>query len=379
MSTLQSQRYLQKRIEEDLKEKMVFLGGPRQVGKTTFAQSLLKNYVPAHPGYLNWDDLLQREKILKGDWAKNQHLLIFDELHKYARWRNLIKGYYDTQKEAHAFLVTGSARLDYYRKGGDSLLGRYHYYRMHPFSAPELGFSKSSLHDLLKFGGFPEPLFKQSERSLRRWQLQRLERVVRQDLLDLERVKEVTLLERLADALPDRVGAPLSVKNLANDLEVDFKTANRWIAIFENLYYAYRIAPYGSSKLQAVKKEQKLYLWDWSVVPSEGARFENMVASHLLKYCHLVEDSEGYRMELRFLRDVYKREVDFVVLKDKKPLFAVECKTGEKQLSPHIPYFMERSPIPKFYQVHLGTSHRAPRDGVEIIPFLEFCRKENIP
>jgi uncharacterized protein len=357
---------------------MVFLGGPRQVGKTTFAQALLKNYRDGHSGYFNWDDPEQRRKILIKDWPSHERLLVFDELHKYARWRNLIKGYYDTQKNLHSFLVTGSARLDYYRKGGDSLLGRYHYYRMHPFSLPEMGFTPDALEMLLRFGGFPEPCLKQNEKTLRRWHLQRLERIIREDLMDLERVKEISLVERLAEALPDRVGSPLSVKNLAQDLEVDFKTADRWIGILENLYYCYRIPPFGAPKIRAVKKEQKLYLWDWSQITDEGARFENLVASHLLKYCQYREDTEGYKMELRFLRDIDRREIDFVVLKDKKPLFAVECKTGEKQLSRHIPYFLERTSIPKFYQVHLGSAHRSPTEKIELLPFSTFCRKEGL-
>lgn len=358
---------------------MVFLGGPRQVGKTTFAQSLLPPDGSGFRGYYNWDDAEHREQILKRRWPPQQKLLVFDELHKYARWRNLIKGYFDTLKGRHQFLVTGSARLDFYRRGGDSLMGRYHYYRMHPYSLSECGGTRSALDLLLRFGGFPEPLHRQSEKDMRRWQLHRLERVIREDLLDLERVKELSLLERLAEALPDRVGAPLSVKNLGQDLEVDFKTANRWLTILENLYYAYRIPPYGAPKLKAVKKEQKCYLWDWSVIQSPGARFENLVASHLLKYCHFIEDTEGHRMELRFLRDVYRREIDFVVLRDKKPIFAVECKTGEKQLSGAISYFMDRSGIPKFYQVHLGEKHYAPEKNVEVLPFVEFCKKERVP
>ncbi len=377
MSTLLA-RSLRDPVLADLREKMVFLGGPRQVGKTTFCQSLLRNYHDGHPAYLNWDDLEHRQRILRKDWPRAERIVIFDELHKYARWRNLVKGFYDTQKSTHAFLVAGSARLDHYRKGGDSLLGRYHYYRMHPFTLPELGYEKDALTSLLQFGGFPEPYLKQSERALRRWHLQRLDRVVGEDLRDLERVREISLVERLAEALPDRVGAPLSIKNLAQTLEVDFKTANRWISLLENLYFAYRIPPYGAAKIRAVKKEQKLYLWDWSQISTEGGRFENLVASHLLKFCHFNEDTQGYRMELRYLRDVDKREVDFVVLRDRKPLFAVECKSGEKQLSPHIPYFKARTKIPKFYQVHLGTLRRSPLDGVELMPFSQFCREEGL-
>lgn len=357
---------------------LVFLGGPRQVGKTTFSQSLLPRFRGDHPTYLNWDDPEHRSRILAKDWPPEEKLIVLDELHKYARWRNLIKGYYDTQKHNHTFLITGSARLDHYRKGEDSLLGRYHYYRLHPFSLPEVGFGSEALTSLLKFGGFPEPFLKQSERTLRRWHLLRLHRVIREDLTDLERVREITLLEQLAKALPTKVGSPLSIKSLSEDLGTDFKTTLRWITILENLYFAYRIAPFGAPKIRAVKKEQKLYLWDWSQIPTPGARFENLVASHLLKYCHYQEDTEGHRMELRFLRDTDKREIDFVVLKDKEPIFAVECKTGEKNLSPHISYFAARTKIPQFYQVHQGHVHRSPMKGVEILPFEKFCKVENL-
>jgi len=371
MSTLLTSRYLHSAIKSDLTEKMVFLGGPRQVGKTHFAKSL-------NPLYLNWDEPGDRDLILKREWPKTTKLIALDEIHKYARWRNLIKDIYDTQKELHSFLVTGSARLDHYRKGGDSLLGRYHYYRMHPISLPEINFANGGLNQLLKFGGFPEPFLKAEERTLRRWHLERLSRVIREDVRDLQRVREITLIERLAETLPLRVGAPLSIKNLSEDLQVDHKTVSSWILILEALYFTFRIPPFGAPKIRAVKKEQKLYLWDWSQVPEISFRFENLVASHLLKFCHFMEDREGYRMELRFLRDFDKREIDFVVLKEGKPLFAVECKTGEKNLSPHIPYFQERTNIPKFYQVHLGKSHRAPNKGVEILPFAEFCKLEKL-
>jgi hypothetical protein len=371
MSTLLT-RAIEPWVTEDILEKMVFIGGPRQVGKTTFTRQLGGTY-------LNWDESDHRRSILDKDWPALPRLVILDELHKYARWRNFLKGVYDTQKEVHSFLVTGSARLDHYRRGGDSLLGRYHYYRLHPFTVNELGNSRESLESLLKFGGFPEPLLKQNERTLRRWQLQRLERVIREDLRDLERVREVTLVERLAEMLPARVGSPLSLKSLATDLEVDFKTVRHWLEILENLYIAYRIGPFGAPKIRAVKKEQKLYLWDWSTIESDGVRFENLVAGHLLKYCHFQEDVFGHRMELRFLRDFDKREVDFVVLKDRKALFAVECKSGERGLSPHIPYFQARTSIPVFYQVHRGTSRKRPMTGVEILPFTDFCRELEIP
>ncbi len=358
---------------------MVFLGGPRQVGKTTLARSLLKKNFDGHPAYLNWDDNDHKRKIKSRDWPRSESLIILDEIHKFKSWRNFVKGLYDTLKNTHKFLVTGSARLDHFRKGGDSLLGRYHYYRLHPFSLPELEFKTTALNELIKFGGFPEPFSKKDERSLRRWHRQRLDRLIRTDLRDWESIKEVEKIYTLAENLPDRVGSPLSINSLANDLEVDFKTVKRWISILDSIYYSFQISPFGSKKIRAVKKEQKLYLWDWSQISSQGHRFENLVASQLLKYCHFLEDTQGYRMELRFLRDTDKREVDFVILKEGKPLFAVECKTGEKSCSPHIFYFKDRTDIPMFYQVHLGTSYKQIDDRISILPFKDFCLETQMP
>jgi len=368
-------RYLAPFIKEDLEKKMVFLGGPRQVGKTTLAQSLLKNFTDEHPAYLNWDSALHKQKIKNREWPKTEKLIVLDEVHKYRDWRNLVKGLYDTLKNSHSFLVTGSARLDHFRKGGDSLLGRYHYYRLHPYSLPELEFANGALQKLLKFGGFPEPFHSADERNLRRWHIQRLERLVRTDLRDLEDVRDLDKVYALAEELPNRVGSPLSLNSLSHDIEVDFKTIRRWLGILSSLYYSFQIAPFGSTKIRAVKKEQKLYLWDWSQVENPGLRYENMMASHLLKYCHYLEDVEGYKMELRFLRDTDKREIDFVVIKNKKPIFAVECKHGEGSVSPHIFYFRNRTSIPHFYQVHLGTAHRQVDDRISILPFADFCKQ----
>jgi len=236
----------------------------------------------------------------------------------------------------------------------------------------------NSLVDLLRFGGFPEPLFTKNDRELRFWQRDRLSRVIREDLRDLERVKEISLIEALVDLLPSKVGSPLSIQSLREDLEVDHKTVSRWITILENLYVCFRIAPFGSSKIRAVKKEQKLYLWDWSTIENEGARFENLVASQLLKYCHFQEDTEGHKMELRYLRDTDKREVDFVVIKNKKPLFAVEVKSSDTNLNSSLHYFAKRTTIPKFFQVHLGTIDYE-KDGVRVLPFPTFCKLWQMP
>jgi predicted AAA+ superfamily ATPase len=383
-------RYLSEVIQSDLKEKMVFLGGPRQVGKTTFSLSLLAQLMQREienvdvlrtdPSYLNWDVLKSRKKIRDGHLDINSQLIILDEVHKYKDWKNLVKGFYDEYKTEKSFLITGSARLDLFKKGGDSLQGRYHYYRLHPFSLGEFTSpSKAEFEALLKFGGFPEPLLKGNEKFWRRWQTERLSKVINEDLRDLERVKDISDLEILADALPVRVGSPLSINNLRNDISVSHQTIERYIQIFENLYYCFRISPYGPPKIKAVKKEQKLYLWDWSVIEDEGSRFENLVASQLLKFCHFKQDTEGYKMELRYLRDQEGREVDFVVLQDKKPLFAVEAKLKETTRSSHLTYFQERTKIPEFYQVHSSDVDfgRPSVDG-RVLPLWSFCKLKNL-
>jgi len=369
-------RYLTPAIQADLAEKMVFIGGPRQVGKTTLALSLLDNGSETHPAYLNWDDVASRKSLLQGALPGGQSLVVLDEIHKYKGWRNLVKGFYDMNKSTKQFLVTGSAKLDHYRRGGDSLQGRYHYHRLHPFSLREISANPSSsdLETLLQFGGFPEPLLKANMRHWKRWQQERQTRVIRDDLTCLEHVKEVAQLELLADVLPNRVGSVLSINNLRQDLSVAFETADRWIGILENLYFCFRIRPYGLPKLRAARKEQKLYMWDWSVCSDPAARFENLVASHLLKYCHLQEDQEGNRMELNFIRDSVGREIDFVVVQDGKPLFGVECKTGERGLSKHISYFSQRSPIPVFYQVHMGKKDYEVADAkARVLPLTTFA------
>ncbi|OFZ12228.1 MAG: AAA family ATPase [Bdellovibrionales bacterium RBG_16_40_8] len=386
MTKITHDRSLLPFISKALPQKMVFLGGPRQVGKTTLALYLLgkdkkKTIDTEHPAYLNWDIPNHRKKLMLGELPPGEKFIVLDEIHKYAKWRNLVKGFYDGSRGKKSFIITGSARLDYYRRGGDSIQGRYRYFRLHPYSVNELGLTNAQdIESLLRYGGFPEPFSRQDETELRLWQRDRIERVVYDDLRDLEIVKEISLIEELVEALPARVSSCLSIKSLREDLQVSHEAVERWVSILERLYYCYRIPPYGSPRIRAVKKEQKLYLWDWSSVTEDGPCFENLVASQLLKFCHFKEDTEGFKMELRFLRDTNNREVDFVVLKDKKPLFAVECKTGERQVSPAIYYFSERVPIPQFYQVHRGQRDFEDKDAkIRVLPFYRFCKELEMP
>ncbi len=360
-------RYLTKFVVEDLAEKMVFIGGPRQVGKTTIARDLIAKQFH-QSGYYNWDSKSDRRMIMQSNWPGNADLIIFDEIHKYKKWKSFIKGEYDTLKNKYHFLITGSARLDLYRKGGDSMLGRYHYYRLHPFSLAELigkvtipevmkeipirpRREKETLKALDKFGGFPEPFLKQNTRVLRRWHNEKTERLFREDIRDVEQVRDIVSMQLLGDLLPEKTGSLLSINSLREDLEVSHRAVSSWLNILESFYYCFRIYPFVGKNFRSLKKEAKLYLWDWSEVENEAVRFENCVASHLLKLVHFLRDYEGYKANLYFLRSVEKKEVDFFVTIAGKPWFAVEAKMNDTNVSPHLFYFKEKLNIPFCYQV----------------------------
>ena len=381
MANTPGHRYLAPFVRSDLKEKMVFLSGPRQVGKTTLALSFLGGGA-AHPAYFNWDSIEDQRRLLNQEFPPHQRLLIFDEIHKYKLWRNWLKALFDKTRHLRQYLITGSARLDLYSRGGDSLAGRYHFHTLHPFSLREIdsGYRRSTTEALLKFGGFPEPFLAQSEIKWRRWQAERERQVLREDLRDLEKVEEVVLISRLAEHLPRLVGSPLSINALREDLQVAHRTVQNWLDILERLFVLFRIAPLGAPKIRAVKKERKLYLWDWSEVPDPGPRFENLVASQLLKYCHFLENTQGHRMELRYIRDTDKRETDFVALQNGIPLFAVESQLNDRDIPPAIPYFAQRLKIPKFYLVHLGQKdYEHASLPLRVLPFEKFTTELELP
>ncbi|MCL4456193.1 MAG: AAA family ATPase [Nitrospirae bacterium] len=381
-------RYLLPYILEDLKDKMVFIGGPRQVGKTTLCRNLVAGHFGSH-AYFNWDNRADRKGITASLWPADAELLIFDEIHKYRKWKGFIKGEYDKLKDNYKFLVTGSSRLDVYRRGGDSLQGRYHYYRLHPFTLAEvekiaytaslfheLPIGKGTHHETLKaldtFGGFPEPFIKQSIRHLRRWHNEKNERMFREDILDVQIIRDIGSMKLLSDILPSKVGSLLSLNSIREDIEVSFRAVSSWMDILEAFYYHFRIYPFTAKKIRSLKKEPKLYLWDWSEVQDESARFENLIASHLSKFVHFITDYEGYKAELYFLRDVDKREVDFLVTIDRKPWFAVEAKLNDTALSPHLLYFKERLSIPYAYQVTKKSGIDRLEKGIRIIPADKF-------
>jgi predicted AAA+ superfamily ATPase len=356
-------RYLQDQVEADLDEKMVFLGGPRQVGKTTLARAIQ----PTDQGYLNWDIPADRARILRRE-LPDTGLWVFDELHKNRRWRNFLKGLYDEFRDSHQILVTGSARLDLYRFGGESLQGRYHYLRLHPLSFAEIGAkSADDVNALLTLGGFPEPFLRGSAARARRWSVEYRTRLIRDEVTSLETVRDLGAMEQLMLALPERVGRPLSRNALREDLQLNHQTVSRWLDIFERLYAIFRIAPFGAARLRAVKQEQKHYHYDWSQVPGEGARFENLIASHLLKWVHYQFDTEGRELELRYFRDVDGREVDFVVVERRRPVLMVEVKLAAESPSRALRYLRQRFPACDAIQVHLrGAGNHVSAEGIHL-------------
>jgi len=368
-------RYLDHYILEDLRKKMVFIGGPRQVGKTTLAKKIMARHFP-EGRYFNWDFDEDRQDILKKKWAENNTLLVFDELHKYPKWKRWIKGIYDTTGKNHSFLVTGSARLDIYRRGGDSLMGRYHYWRLHPFTLDEIpiGISrKEAFLRLMTVGGFPEPFLEGDERTARRWRRERFDRVLREDVRDLESIRDVQLLSLFLDALRRRVGGLVVLSNLAAEIEISPKTAKTWLEILERMYLVFSVRPFTRSLPRAVVKPPKVYFFDNAdTIGDEGARFENLVASSLLKRMHFWEDRDGYRCELRYIRDKEGREVDFVLIKEGGIEELIEVKYTGEEISKSLLYYADRLKPKKATQIVANLKRPFDKNGVSVTDPLSY-------
>jgi len=368
---IQMERYLKSQIIEDLKEKMVFLAGPRQVGKTTLAKSLFTT-----ADYLNWDIDDDRTRIIEKKYL-NKPVWIFDEIHKYKSWRNYLKGLFDQHGKAQKILVTGSAKLDTLRKGGDSLQGRYHFLRLMPLSFSELKMrNEADAKTLFELSGFPEPFLSQSKTKCNRWSRTYRERIIRQEVSTNELIQDLGNMELLFHRLPDVVGGTLSINSFQEDLQISHKTLARWINSLERLYAVFRIGPFGPPKIKAVKKEQKLFFYDWNAVVDLGGRFENFVAVHLLKWVFFEQDTTGRNLDIRFYRDKYGREVDFIILENNKPTMMIEAKYSDSDVSRGLKYLKERYPQVDAYQVHLtGNKHYITSEGIHICNVIELLRE----
>lgn len=342
---------------------MVFLAGPRQVGKTTIARTLFKKME-----YLNWDIHEDRTRILNRTFYPAD-LWIFDEIHKYKTWRNYLKGLYDKLGNRQKILVTGSAKLDILRKGGDSLQGRYHFLRLMPLTFKELGMkSIKDTYQLFELSGFPEPFLAQSKTKCNRWSRGYRERIIRQEVATNELIQDLGNMEILLNRLPEVVGGTLSINSISEDIQISHKTLSKWISALERLYAVFRISPFGPPKVKAVKKEQKLFFFDWNAIEEKGGRFENFVAVHLLKWIYFEQDVKGRNLDLRFYKDKAHREVDFVVIENNKPILFIEAKYGDSEISNGIKYLKQKYPMVRAMQVHLeGKKEFQSEHGIEYV------------
>jgi len=367
---------IQEIIERD--NKMAFVSGPRQVGKTTLAKHYKEHF--GQGLYLNWDNVAHQKRILtdplffeKENRDPNKpFLLVFDEIHKYRRWKNYLKGVYDEYRDEFRFLVSGSGRLELFKKGGDSLLGRYFSVPLYPLSLGELEgrliafrefterledpppSSKEGMEryrSLFQFSGFPEPFVRGTPAFYRRWFSERKTLLIREDIRDATSIREISLVEHLAHLIPERIGSPLSLNSLKEDVGVAFETIRDWLLVLEQFFYLFRIAPFRGRLARALRKESKTYLFDWVEIANEGLRFENLVALHLLKATRLWKATGETQLDLNYIRDKEKREVDFVLSEKGRPLCLIECKASELSLDPSLIYFQKKLDVPHALQV----------------------------
>jgi predicted AAA+ superfamily ATPase len=345
--------------------------------------------------FFNWDVAEHRKLLLKHIFlgmerleGENREIIVFDEIHKYPRWKNVLKGLFDSHEPATHWIVTGSAMLNVRRRGQDSLLGRHFTYNLAPFSVAEIlstnrlaeipqpedltedRFESSApevreaFETLDRFSGFPEPLFKTDSSFLKRWRSSRLDRLLNQDLAATENLRHLPLVEQLMYLLPDRVGSPLSLNSLREDLELHFQTVKHWMQLLERVFYGFFVKPYSKQKTRMLRKEAKWYLWDWTEIEDPGARFENLMAVHLLKYVNYVNDLGLGDLSLHYVRDKEKREVDFLICSKKKPALLVECKAGGGDPNPALGHFARLLGLKRAFQVTLENSEiRVFRDA----------------
>ena len=337
-------RNLHAPVIRDLDEKIVLLSGPRQCGKTTLSKALFRNF-----DYLNYDSSPDRDILQSQTWNRSADLLIFDELHKMNQWKSWLKGLYDSEGVRPRLLATGSARMNQLRKTGDSLAGRHFNYRLHPFDLKELGVTslkerEEALDIMLNVGGFPEPFLKGTRRAYNRWSASHLDVILRQDLIDLENIRDIKSIEILISLLAQKVGSKISYAGLARALQRDPKTVSRWLSLLENLYVIFKAPPYHKNIARAILKESKYYFYDTArVTASPSARFENCIACALVKEIQRLFDTEGIKGNLYFLQTKTGREIDFLVVlegrAEQEVFWLIEAKWKDSNFSSNFKYF----------------------------------------
>ncbi|MDZ4284036.1 MAG: ATP-binding protein [Hydrogenophaga sp.] len=363
------ERYLDHVVRRDLQHKMVFLTGPRQVGKTTLSQQLVAELGGQ---YLNHDVAQDRNLIVNQRWNPRAPLLVLDEIHKMRDWKAWLKGVYDGKPPAQQLLVTGSARLDTFRQGGESLAGRFFGWRLHPLSVREwctqTGASPdAALTHLLERGGFPEPCLADSQEQAERWRRQYFDGLVRDDVLEFSRIQEVNAIRLFAQLLRQRVGSPLSLASIARDLGVAPTTLKKYLDILEALYIVFVVRPWHDNIARAVLQTPKVYFFDTGLVEGDdGIRFENLVATALLKHVQWQHDAQGREVQLHYIRTKDGAEVDFAISEKNQLTHLIECKLGDDRPHRALKRFAEQHPRTAAVQVVRDLRHSFETQGIEI-------------
>jgi len=361
-------------IINDLEKKMVFITGPRQVGKTWLAREIARSFERSI--YLNYDSVGDRDIIKKEAWLEDTGLLILDELHKMDGWKNYVKGVYDTRPAGMRILVTGSARLEAFREGGDSLAGRFFRHRLLPFSPAEVAHVGESV-DMPRFlarGGFPEPFLAAEDRDADRWRMQYLDGLIRTDILDFEKIHDFKAIQVIVELLRSRTGSPVSYQSLAEDVGVAPNTVKKYIQVLESLFIVFRVTPFARNIARSIVKTPKIYFYDTGLVNGdEGARFENMVALCLLKHVWGRMDLQGRAAALHYIRTRDGAEVDFCLVEENRPQRLIEVKRADGNPGRGLINFSRRYDIPGT-QVVLHLKQERKKQDIEVRRGADFLR-----
>ena len=362
-------------------DQMVFIEGPRQAGKTTLAKQLISEYKVNR--YFNWDNIEDRRLILSGPsfiekvgildiGTNSKPLIVFDEIHKLRDWKNYLKGFYDTYSEKIKIIATGSAKLSIYKKGQDSLMGRYFSYMIHPISLREsitVNLSETEIQkpisindelykNLISYGGFPDPYIKANKIFHAKWLQHRFEQLFREDIMTIEEIKNLSQLEVLAYILTSYATKQINYTDLAKKIQVSDQTVRKWVSILELFYFGYLVRPWDGNITRAILKQPKFYLWDWSAIKDIGARAENFIASHLKKAVSYWGDIGLGKFEIFYIRTKEGKEVDFVVTKNGQPWFLLEVKhSKENSLNKNLYYFQEQTKAEHAFQVVIDMEY----------------------
>ena len=373
--------------EELASEKsMVFIAGPRQAGKTTLSKLISLSF--ANNYYFNWDIAEHRTlffsnpAFFEGLKRKDSSipLIILDEIHKYKDWKNYLKGIYDQFHESYKFIVSGSGRLDIYQKGGDSLAGRYYMFHLFPFTIAELGRRNISIEAFLKnplyismeyvkkhkeiwnalsnLSGFPEPYLSDRAATYKRWSNIYSHQLIREDIRDIVDIKSITDMETLYLLLPSKIGSPLSVQPLSNDLKASYNTVRNWLNVFERFFLIFSIPTWTEKITRAIQKEKKIYLWDIPRIKEPSARFENMVALELYRAVSLWNDMGYGNFSLHFIKNKEKQEVDFLLANNREPFLLIEAKMTDERPSKSLLIFQRALNIPAVQLISGGDGYR---------------------